>query len=256
MTLFYGLTSEQQQLILTCAAFLLDRNFDVCHQLIVDMMDKYGLGNNLSVRWLMAQYIYEIDASDERAHREVWDCVNQDPTHPFSLNLLARIFMTRQEYDQAIKWFNEAIKFYPAGEPYTTIINLQRRPEYWISKIVKSHRAEITMKDEDSIEFLTREIKRFTEERDWDQFHNGKDLAIALSGEASELLELYLWKNPEDVDVERIKEELADVINYALLIASKYNLEVRTIVMNKLHANAKKYPVEKAFGKADKYTEL
>lgn len=106
------------------------------------------------------------------------------------------------------------------------------------------------------IQELTNAIRQFTEERDWDQFHNGKDLAIALSLEASELLEAYLWKAPEDVKVEKVKEELADVFNYALQIADKYNLDVKQIVMDKLARNAEKYPVEKAKGSAKKYNEL
>lgn len=106
------------------------------------------------------------------------------------------------------------------------------------------------------IQELTNAIRQFTEERDWDQFHNGKDLAIALSLEASELLEAYLWKAAEDVKVEKVKEELADVFNYALQIADKYNLDVKQIVMDKLARNAEKYPVEKAKGSAKKYDEL
>jgi NTP pyrophosphatase (non-canonical NTP hydrolase) len=99
-------------------------------------------------------------------------------------------------------------------------------------------------------------IARFSKERDWDQFHNGKDLALGLSIEASELLEAYLWKSPEDVDVDKVKEELADVLNYALQIATKYDLDVKQIVMEKLAKNALKYPVEKAKGSAKKYNEL
>jgi NTP pyrophosphatase (non-canonical NTP hydrolase) len=106
------------------------------------------------------------------------------------------------------------------------------------------------------IQELTNAIRQFTEERDWDQFHNGKDLAIALSLEASELLEAYLWKAAEDVKVDKVKEELADVFNYALQIADKYNLDVKQIVMDKLARNAEKYPVEKAKGSAKKYNEL
>lgn len=101
-----------------------------------------------------------------------------------------------------------------------------------------------------------REIRQFTEDRDWDQFHNGKDLAIALSIEASELNEAFLWKDAKDVKIEKVKEELADVFNYAFLIADKYDLDVREIVMAKLAKNAEKYPVDKARGKSDKYTEL
>ena len=103
---------------------------------------------------------------------------------------------------------------------------------------------------------LMREIRQFTEDRDWDQFHNGKDLALALSIEASELNEAFLWKDAKDVKIEKVKEELADVFNYAFLIADKYDLDVREIVMEKLAKNAIKYPVEKAKGKSDKYTEL
>lgn len=106
------------------------------------------------------------------------------------------------------------------------------------------------------IKNLQQQIAQFSEERDWDQFHNGKDLAIGLSIEASELLEAFLWKAPEDVNVEKIKEELADVFNYALQIASKYDLDVKQIVEEKLAKNAAKYPVEKAKGVATKYDEL
>lgn len=101
-----------------------------------------------------------------------------------------------------------------------------------------------------------REIRQFTEDRDWDQFHNGKDLALALSIEASELNEAFLWKDAKDVKIEKVKEELADVFNYAFLIADKYDLDVREIVMAKLAKNAEKYPVDKARGKSDKYTDL
>jgi NTP pyrophosphatase (non-canonical NTP hydrolase) len=103
---------------------------------------------------------------------------------------------------------------------------------------------------------LMTEIDRFTEERDWDQFHNPKDLALALSIEASELMELYLWKNPEEANIGKVREELADVFNYAFLIASKYQFDVPTIVREKLAKNAQKYPVEKAKGVATKYDEL
>lgn len=112
------------------------------------------------------------------------------------------------------------------------------------------------MEKENDIITLMEEVHQFTIDRDWDQFHNGKDLAIALSIEANELMEAFLWKDAKDVKVEKIKEELADVINYALLIADKYSLNPAEIVRAKLEVNAKKYPVEKAKGSAKKYTEL
>ena len=106
------------------------------------------------------------------------------------------------------------------------------------------------------IQELTMAISQFNKDRDWDQFHNGKDLSIALSIEASELLESFLWKNPEEVKLEKVSEELADVFCYALQIADKYNLDVKEIVMRKLAKNAEKYPVEKARGVATKYNEF
>lgn len=106
------------------------------------------------------------------------------------------------------------------------------------------------------LEELRQKVVEFTRERDWDQFHDGKNLAIALSLEASELLEIFLWKNAEDADVEKIKEELADVVNYAILLADKYNLDIKQIVLEKMKRNAEKYPVEKARGTAKKYNEL
>ena len=106
------------------------------------------------------------------------------------------------------------------------------------------------------IQEITDKIVQFTAERDWDQFHNGKDLALALSIEAAELNELYLWKKAEDVDIEKVKEELADILNYAFLIADKYNFDVKQTILDKLERNALKYPVDKAKGNAKKYNEL
>ena len=103
---------------------------------------------------------------------------------------------------------------------------------------------------------ILEELRRFNEERDWDQFHNGKDLAIGLSIEASELLEAFLWKEPESVDPDKVREELADVLNYAFQMADKYNLDIKEIMLDKIRRNAEKYPVEKAKGSAKKYNEL
>lgn len=106
------------------------------------------------------------------------------------------------------------------------------------------------------IQELIKANHDFSEERDWDQFHNGKDLAIALSIEANELLEAFLWKDANDVKIEKVSEELADVFNYAFMIADKYDLDVKEIVLAKLKKNAEKYPVEKSKGKSTKYNEL
>lgn len=116
-------------------------------------------------------------------------------------------------------------------------------------------RLKMTVIMSDIYEILD-ELRKFNQERDWDQFHNGKDLAIGLSVEASELLEAFLWKAPEDVSVDKIKEELADVLNYAFQMADRYNLDIKQIMLDKIKRNAEKYPVEKAKGSAKKYNEL
>jgi NTP pyrophosphatase (non-canonical NTP hydrolase) len=103
---------------------------------------------------------------------------------------------------------------------------------------------------------ITEALIEFRNERDWEQFHNPKDLALAISIESGELLELFLWKNANDANTEKIKEELADVFAYAFLLAEKYQLDVKDIVLEKIRKNAEKYPVEKAKGTAKKYDEL
>jgi len=102
-------------------------------------------------------------------------------------------------------------------------------------------------------------LLKFRDEREWGQFHDPKNLALALSIEAAELNEVFLWKDPSDlesVDVERIREELADVLAYALLIAAHFELDPEAIVLDKIGVNAGKYPVSKAKGTATKYTDL
>jgi NTP pyrophosphatase (non-canonical NTP hydrolase) len=99
----------------------------------------------------------------------------------------------------------------------------------------------------------------FRDDRDWKQFHDSKNLAIALSIEAAELNELFLWKDAvasEEVDIVKIKEELADVLAYAFLLAEKHQLDVREIVLDKISQNNFKYPIDKSKGSAKKYNEL
>ncbi|MBL8021386.1 MAG: nucleotide pyrophosphohydrolase [Leptospirales bacterium] len=103
---------------------------------------------------------------------------------------------------------------------------------------------------------IIQELHRFRDERDWAQFHNPKDLAIALSVESSELLELFLWKHHDQADKSRIEEELADVLAFAFQLAAKYDLDIKEIILKKIRANELKYPVEKSRGNASKYTEL
>jgi NTP pyrophosphatase (non-canonical NTP hydrolase) len=106
------------------------------------------------------------------------------------------------------------------------------------------------------IELITQALLEFRDERDWAQFHNPKDLALALNIEAGELLEAYLWKSSEQADIDKVKEELADVFAFAFLLAEKYDLDVKRIVLEKIEKNALKYPVAKAKGVAKKYTDL
>ena len=109
------------------------------------------------------------------------------------------------------------------------------------------------MKENDEI---IKALLQFRNDRDWEQFHNAKDLALAINVEAGELLELFLWKNPSDANKEKVKEELADIFAYAFLLAEKYNLDVKEIVLDKIKKNAEKYPVDKSKGNAKKYNEL
>lgn len=103
------------------------------------------------------------------------------------------------------------------------------------------------------------EILKFRDERDWKQFHNPKDLAISISLEAAELLEIFQW-SAEDVKCEKkinkIREELADVMIYCVHMADACNLDLDEIIQAKLKKNQEKYPMDKAFGKKEKYTEL
>ena len=102
-------------------------------------------------------------------------------------------------------------------------------------------------------------VKKFRDDRNWRQFHNPKDLAISLSLEASELLEIFQWSatDLECIDkLDMVKEELADVLSYAILLADRYGLNLDEIIRAKMKKNAEKYPVEKAAGVSTKYTEL
>ena len=106
------------------------------------------------------------------------------------------------------------------------------------------------------IEVILEELRQFNQEREWDQFHNGKDLAIAISLEAAELLEPFLWKSVEDVPTDKVSEELADVLNYAFQMADRYGLDIKEIMLQKIRKNSEKYPVVKSRGSSKKYNEL
>jgi len=98
------------------------------------------------------------------------------------------------------------------------------------------------------------QVLKFRDDRNWKQFHNPKDLAISISLEAAELLEVFQW-SADDVWCEE-KKELADVLNYCILMADTCGLDLDEIIQDKVKRNAEKYPVEKAYGHKEKYTEL
>jgi NTP pyrophosphatase (non-canonical NTP hydrolase) len=106
------------------------------------------------------------------------------------------------------------------------------------------------------MEEAIKKLRAVRDARDWKKFHNPKDLALALSIESSELLEVFLWKSAEEADIAKVREELADVLAYALLLADNYGLDPQQIVLDKIELNEAKYPVDKAKGTARKYTEL
>lgn len=101
---------------------------------------------------------------------------------------------------------------------------------------------------------LMKEIKQFNEERDWDQFHSPENLAKSISIEAGELLECFQWNNNYDRD--ELKYEIADVMNYCILLCHQIGVNPKQIILDKLEISAQKYPVEKAKGVSTKYNKL
>ena len=104
-----------------------------------------------------------------------------------------------------------------------------------------------------------KEVLKFRDDRDWKQFHDPKDLAISISLEASELLEIFQWSR-DDIycldKIDKIKEELADVMNYCILMADACDLDLDKIITDKIKLNELKYPIDKAKGTSAKYNEL
>ncbi|MFE0441841.1 nucleotide pyrophosphohydrolase [Aerococcus sp. NPDC058936] len=101
-------------------------------------------------------------------------------------------------------------------------------------------------------------VNQFRDDRNWRQFHNEKDLALSITLEASELLEIFQWKTAAEgvEDLDAIKDELADVLIYAYMLADNLNLDIDDIIERKLIKNNEKYPVEKSRDNNSKYTEL
>ena len=112
------------------------------------------------------------------------------------------------------------------------------------------------MQTKDGLMEITEKLRIFNCERDWEQFHDAKNLALSISIEASELSECYLWKNADEADKTKVEEELADVFLCAIMLADKYDINIKDICLKKIERNAQKYPVDKAKGKSTKYDEL
>ena len=105
------------------------------------------------------------------------------------------------------------------------------------------------------MEDIIKALKQFRDERNWSQFHSPDNIAKSIVLESAELLENYQWESVEP-DIGNIKEEIADIVGYCLLLCDHYGFDLKTILKEKMEKNKKKYPVDKAYGKADKYHKL
>jgi dCTP diphosphatase len=101
---------------------------------------------------------------------------------------------------------------------------------------------------------LLEALRKFVAERNWQQFHTPENLAKSISIESAELLELFQWSEPSDI--QDIKDELADVLTYCILLADKYDLDVEKIILEKLEKTKAKYPIYKSYGSSEKYDRL
>ena len=156
------------------------------------------------------------------------------------------LFLTNNGYDKIIeKDFNENFEF------ENELVSISKHG--FNEELVLFINRENSISELDGVIELLKEFRNL---RDWEQFHNSKDLSLAISIEAGELLELFLWKDNEDFKKDKLEDELADIFCYGLLIAEKNNLNVIDIIKNKIAKNDAKYPVDKAKGTAKKYNEL
>lgn len=120
------------------------------------------------------------------------------------------------------------------------------------------------MDESTTVSDLKKRVAAFRDARDWKKFHNPKDLAASISIEANELLELFQWKTPQEVEAllsdakkrGEVQDELADIVVYCISAADQMDIDLSDAIEGKLRKNEAKYPVEKAFGNNKKYTEL
>lgn len=135
---------------------------------------------------------------------------------------------------------------------------LRQRIEAELSRLLKQKKFGLVFEEHqpDALTEIVEKLRIFNREREWDQFHDAKNLALSISIEASELNECFLWKSADEAEKTKVEEELADVFLCAIMLADKYDIDVKGICLKKIERNAQKYPVEKAKGKATKYDEL
>ena len=107
----------------------------------------------------------------------------------------------------------------------------------------------------EEIKIILNKLTKFRDERNWKQFHTPENLAKSISIEANELLENYQWGS-ENADIENIKEEVADIFGYILLLCDELNIDLIDVTNNKIENNSKKYPLEKSYGNSKKYSKL
>ena len=122
------------------------------------------------------------------------------------------------------------------------------------SNIIDHMRGMMSMDGKINITELRDLVEAFVRDRNWESFHNPKDLSMALSVEASELMDLYLWDR--EPDIERVKEEMADVLIYLLELSSRTGIDLSDAVEKKLEKNDERYPVDKCRGRSEKYDKL
>lgn len=177
-------------------------------------------------------------------------------------NTFCRLFDYKIKYEDAVNKINEFL--FDNGFYKVDISEFDEEMNYEnqylsVSKhsslkklvlLIKNPRGIVEMSD------VIKQVLKFRDERDWEQFHNSKDLALAISIEASELLELFLWKNEKEVNENQLKEELADILNFCILLSEKHGMNISDIILEKLEKNALKYPINKAKGTSRKYNEF
>lgn len=129
---------------------------------------------------------------------------------------------------------------------------------------LRLHNVEIMEDQKTTLIEIKDRVLKFAQERDWEQFHSPKNLSMAISAESAELMEHFLWQSSEasHTDIEdlklrgKVEEELADIFIFAIEFANVTGMDIAKIIESKMSLNAKKYPIEKAKGRSDKYTEL